>query len=210
MPPGGNPQINKSTGEGVAQEEIIKGIQVDDGEYLVLTKKGNPDRRCPRARRPSKSKRLWTRALSRLRSFRSHITWRRAGRGTKAYALLRDTLKKTGKVGVARVVISTKQHLAAPRRLRPRRRHAPLLKRCRGAWLEVGDLCIVEYANVVGRADHAARSVLNLSFYKRVQLPRLCAHIRPLDPLAVNPVAHLHAVSELLRHPRRRQARVQA
>ena len=43
MPPGGNPQINKSTGEGVAQEEIIKGIQVDDGEYLVLTKKGNPD-----------------------------------------------------------------------------------------------------------------------------------------------------------------------
>ena len=39
MPPGGNPQINKSTGEGVAQEEIIKGIQVDDGEYLVLTKK---------------------------------------------------------------------------------------------------------------------------------------------------------------------------
>ena len=43
MSPVGNRQINKSTGEGVAQEEIIKGIQVDDGEYLVLTKKGNPD-----------------------------------------------------------------------------------------------------------------------------------------------------------------------
>jgi DNA end-binding protein Ku len=34
-------------------------------------------------------------------------------RGQKAYALLLQTLKKTGKAGLARVVISTKQHLAA-------------------------------------------------------------------------------------------------
>src|SRR5687767_6874681 len=33
--------------------------------------------------------------------------------GKKAYALLRDTLKDTGKVGIAKVVIKTKQHLAA-------------------------------------------------------------------------------------------------
>jgi DNA end-binding protein Ku len=33
--------------------------------------------------------------------------------GKKAYALLRDTLKETGKVGIAKVVIKTKQHLAA-------------------------------------------------------------------------------------------------
>lgn len=34
-------------------------------------------------------------------------------KGHKVYALLRDTLVKTGKVGVAKVVIATKQHLAA-------------------------------------------------------------------------------------------------
>jgi len=34
-------------------------------------------------------------------------------RGEKAYALLRDTLAKTGKVGIASLVIRTKQHLAA-------------------------------------------------------------------------------------------------
>ena len=34
-------------------------------------------------------------------------------KGAKVYALLRETLIKTGKVGVARVVIQTKQHLAA-------------------------------------------------------------------------------------------------
>lgn len=35
--------------------------------------------------------------------------------GRKAYALLRETLKRTGKVGVARVVIRTRQHLCALR-----------------------------------------------------------------------------------------------
>jgi DNA end-binding protein Ku len=33
--------------------------------------------------------------------------------GAKAYALLRESLKKTGKVGIAKVVIKTRQHLAA-------------------------------------------------------------------------------------------------
>ncbi len=33
-------------------------------------------------------------------------------RGAKVYALLRETLQRTGRVGVARVVIQTKQHLA--------------------------------------------------------------------------------------------------
>lgn len=33
--------------------------------------------------------------------------------GTKAYGLLRDALKKTGCVGIAKVVIKTRQHLAA-------------------------------------------------------------------------------------------------
>jgi DNA end-binding protein Ku len=34
-------------------------------------------------------------------------------RGEKAYALLREALAKTGKVGIAKVVIKTRQHLAA-------------------------------------------------------------------------------------------------
>jgi DNA end-binding protein Ku len=34
-------------------------------------------------------------------------------KGTKAYALLRETLRRTGKVGIAKVVIRTRQYLAA-------------------------------------------------------------------------------------------------
>jgi DNA end-binding protein Ku len=44
--------------------------------------------------------------------------------GKKAYALLRDTLKETGKVGIAKVVLKTKQHLAA---VKPRK-HALVLE----------------------------------------------------------------------------------
>src|SRR5678816_1142995 len=33
--------------------------------------------------------------------------------GTKAYALLRETLAKNGQIGIAKVVIRTRQHLAA-------------------------------------------------------------------------------------------------
>lgn len=33
-------------------------------------------------------------------------------KGQKAYALLRDVLRRTGRVGLGRVVVSTKQHLA--------------------------------------------------------------------------------------------------
>jgi DNA end-binding protein Ku len=34
-------------------------------------------------------------------------------RGDKVYALLRETLRKTGRIGIAKVVIRVKQHLAA-------------------------------------------------------------------------------------------------
>ena len=147
MSPVGNRQINKSTGEGVAQEEIIKGIQVDDGEYVVLTKK-EIWTALPKSTQTVDIKTFVDEGSIPASFFQKPYHVAPGGRETKAYALLRDTLKKTGKVGVAHVVISTKQHLAAPRRPRPRRRHAPLLKRCHGAWLEVRGLCVVEYANV--------------------------------------------------------------
>jgi DNA end-binding protein Ku len=35
------------------------------------------------------------------------------GKGEKVYALLRETLLRTGRVGISRVIIQTKQHLAA-------------------------------------------------------------------------------------------------
>lgn len=43
----------------------------------------------------------------------SRIRYRRGGRGP--YALLRTTLEQAGKVGIARVVLRNKQHLAAVR-----------------------------------------------------------------------------------------------
>ena len=112
MSPVGNRQINKSTGEAVAQEEIIKGIQVDDGQYVVLTKE-EIRAALPRSTQTIEIEAFVDEGSIPASFFQKPYHVAPGGRGTKAYALLRDTLKKTGKVGVARVVISTKQHLAA-------------------------------------------------------------------------------------------------
>jgi DNA end-binding protein Ku len=34
----GNKQVSKATGEDVASEDIVKGIEVGDGEFVTLTK----------------------------------------------------------------------------------------------------------------------------------------------------------------------------
>ncbi len=49
-------------------------------------------------------------------------------RGHKGYALLRETLKQTGKIGIANVVIRTRQYVAAliPVGRRHRHEHASL------------------------------------------------------------------------------------
>jgi DNA end-binding protein Ku len=38
MSPVGNKQVSKTTGEAVQREELVKGIQVEDGQYVVLSK----------------------------------------------------------------------------------------------------------------------------------------------------------------------------
>ena len=38
MSPVGNKQVSKTTGEAVAREELVKGIQVEEGQYVVLSK----------------------------------------------------------------------------------------------------------------------------------------------------------------------------
>lgn len=113
MSPVGNKQVNKATGDAMAREEIVKGFEVEKDQYVVLT----PDE--IRAALPR------TTGTIEIEAFVEHdqiptVYFSKAyyvspgGKGgQKPFALLRETLERTGKVGIARVVISTKQHLAA-------------------------------------------------------------------------------------------------
>ena len=110
--PIGFKRYNKTTGKEVGWDDIIKGYEYTDGEYVVLSdedlRRANPEA---------------TQTIDILAFvdagdvpliYYDQPYYLAPGKGgDKVYALLRDTLKKVGKIGIAHVVIRVKQHLAA-------------------------------------------------------------------------------------------------
>jgi DNA end-binding protein Ku len=112
LAPVGYKRYNKSTGEDVPWAEIVKGYEYEDGKYVVLS-----DEDFRRANVEA-SKTVDIQAFVDLKDiaplfFETPYYLSPGKRGEKAYALLRDALKKSGKAGVATVVIRTRQYLAA-------------------------------------------------------------------------------------------------
>jgi len=111
MKPVGYKRVNKVTGKEVTKDDIVKGIEVESGHYVVLTDEEI------KAARPEKTQTVDILAFVDAKDiappyFDSPYVLAPTGRGEKVYLLLREALKETGRVGVARVVIQTKQHLA--------------------------------------------------------------------------------------------------
>lgn len=108
----GNQQVNKATGETMQREEIVKGFEVEKDQFVVLT----PDEikaALPRSTQTIDIEAFVDREQIPSVYFNKPYYVSPAGKGgQKPFALLRETLERTGKVGIAKVVISTKQHLA--------------------------------------------------------------------------------------------------
>lgn len=108
----GNKQVNKATGEEAAREEIVKGFEVEKDQYVVLS----PDEikaALPRSTQTIDMEAFVDREQIPSVFFHKPYYVSPAGKGgQKPFALLRETLARTNKVGIAKVVISTKQHLA--------------------------------------------------------------------------------------------------
>ena len=111
MDPVGYKRINKKTGKEIDKDNIVKGIEWQDGQYVVLT--------------PEEIAAAYPRSTQtiEIESFVDaddvpFVYLERpyyvapTNKGEKVYALLREALKQTNKVGIAKVVIQTKQHLA--------------------------------------------------------------------------------------------------
>lgn len=112
MSPVGNKQVSKTTGEAVQREELVKGIQVDEGQYVVLTKE-EIRTALPKSTQTIEIESFVDAAEIPAVFFNKPYHVAPGARGQKPFALLREALERTGKAGIARVVISTKQHLAA-------------------------------------------------------------------------------------------------
>ena len=107
----GYQKINKSTGEVVANTEIVKGFEVSDGKYVVLTpddlKSANP-----KATQSVDIVAFVAREDIPLAFYAKPYYVSPLKGSDKAYALLRDALMDSEQVGVAQIVIHTRQHMA--------------------------------------------------------------------------------------------------
>lgn len=112
MDPVGYKRINKKTGKEITKDNIVKGIAYEQGEYVILSDKEIADA-YPRTTQTIEIEAFVNAGEIPFVYLERPYYIAPINKGAKVYALLRETLLKTGKVGVARVVIQTKQHLAA-------------------------------------------------------------------------------------------------
>ncbi|MDM0059099.1 non-homologous end joining protein Ku [Variovorax fucosicus] len=111
MDPVGYKRINKKTGKEIDKDNIVKGFEYEDGKYVVIS----PDEIAaayPRTTQTIEIQRfIDANEIPFLYLERPYYV-APINKGQKVYALLREVLIKSGKVGLAKVVIATKQHLA--------------------------------------------------------------------------------------------------
>ncbi|MDA8521041.1 non-homologous end joining protein Ku [Acidovorax sp. NCPPB 4044] len=111
MDPVGYKRINKKTGKEITAENIVKGVEYEDGRYVVLTPE-EISQAYPKTTQTIEIEAfLDADDIPFVYLERPYYT-APLKRGEKVYALLREALKKSHRVGVGKVVIQTKQHLA--------------------------------------------------------------------------------------------------
>ncbi|OEZ55078.1 hypothetical protein JAB5_16950 [Janthinobacterium sp. HH103] len=110
--PIGYKRYNKQTGKEVEWDDIIKGYEYKTDEYVVLS---DEDLRQANVKATQTIDILtFVDAAEVPLTFYEHPYYLLPAKGgEKVYALLRETLRKANKVGIASVVMRTKQHLCA-------------------------------------------------------------------------------------------------
>jgi len=110
--PVGFKRYNKGNGKEVAWDDIVKGYEYEDGEYVVLSDEDL--RRANVEATQTIDIQAFVDADQVPLIYYDQPYYLAPGKGgAKVYALLRETLREAGKIGIARVVIRVKQHLAA-------------------------------------------------------------------------------------------------
>lgn len=112
MDPVGYKRINKKTGKEIDKADIVKGIAYKDGQYVIISTDEIADAYPKTTQTIELEAFVPTVDLPFIYFDRPYYV-SPINKGEKVYALLREILLKTGKAGIARVVIQTKQHLAA-------------------------------------------------------------------------------------------------
>jgi DNA end-binding protein Ku len=111
MDPVGYKRINKRTGREIDKEDVVKGIEHGKGNYVVLSPEEISDA-YPRTTQTIEIETfIDVNEVPFIYLEKPYYT-APINKGEKVYALLREALRDTGKAGLAKVVIHSKQHLA--------------------------------------------------------------------------------------------------
>lgn len=112
MDPVGYKRVNKVTGKEIEKEHVVKGIKQENGEYIILSEDEI------KAAFPKKTQTIEIESFVKA----SEINFiyleqpyflEPGAKADKVYSLLREAMKESDVIGIARVVLHTKEHLAA-------------------------------------------------------------------------------------------------
>lgn len=111
MDPVGYLRINKRTGKAIDKEHIVRGVKVGDGDYVVL---GDAEIAAayPKTTQTIEIESFTAPAQIPFTLLDRPYYLEPIAKGEKVYALLREALREAGVVGLARLVLHTKEHLA--------------------------------------------------------------------------------------------------
>ena len=110
--PVGYERINKKTGKEVKWEDTVKGYESAPGKYVVLTEHDFAEAN------PKSTHQIDILDFVEMSEIDPHYIDKPyvvvpTKYGKKSYALLREVLKRSGKAGIAKLVLRTRQHLCA-------------------------------------------------------------------------------------------------
>lgn len=112
MDPVGYKRINKRTGREIDKEHIVKGVKQDNDHYVVLS----DDEIREAYPKTTQTIEIETFVPAKDISFvymEKPYYLEPVGKADKVYALLREAITAAGLIGIARVVMHSKEHLAA-------------------------------------------------------------------------------------------------
>ena len=112
MDPVGYKRVNKRTGREIDKAHIVKGVKVEGGDYVVLSDDEI------KAAYPKTTQTIEIESFAHAQEIPFTMLDRPyylepLAKGEKVYALLREAMLASGVIGIARVVMHTKEHLAA-------------------------------------------------------------------------------------------------
>jgi len=110
--PIGYKRYNKNTGEDVPWDRVIRGYEYEAGEYVVLSDEELKQANVKATQSIEISEFIDGGEIDSV-FYESPYYVEPLKPGSKSYALLREALDRTGRVGIARIVLRTRQRVAA-------------------------------------------------------------------------------------------------